>query len=167
MKFFTAAWASGELDDAEFEKVVERYNEHLATIDPCSEVYRFATTVGLNDVYLDRIVVDSTAGSIELLLLTGDLQVGYWRTTLTYGSARITGGQTVLAQGLSSRPTEIWYDEFGSDLEGLSHAFLLAPRTHPLRSVGEFRIDFQAFAFSQVRAGGRELATPNDQSVWG
>jgi hypothetical protein len=101
-----------------------------------------------------------------LLLLTGDRQVGYWRTTLSYGSARIAGGQSLLARALSSRPTEIWYDEFTTNAESLSHTFLLAPRTNAMRSPGEFRIDFQDFSFSQLPATGRDLATSEDQSVW-
>jgi hypothetical protein len=167
MQFFTAAWASGKFDDAEAEGVVARYNDHFATFDHGGMVYRFATTVGLNDAYLDRVIVDSRLDRIELLLLTGDLQVGYWRTTLLYSSARIADGEAVLMRGLSLRPTEIWYDEFTHDLESMSHAFLLAPRRGPLLSQGEFRIVFKDFNFSQVRAGGRELATGQDESVWG
>ena len=167
MQFFTAEWAFSQLDVAEADNVVERYSDHLATFDQNGQVYRFATTVGLNDAYLDRLVVDSAAGRIDLLLLTGDVQVGYWRTTLSYGAAQIAHGQTVLARGLSSRPTEIWYDEFTSDIEGMSHAFLLAPRTRLVGTPGEFRIDFKDFSFRQVKVRGRELATSEDQSVWG
>jgi len=166
MQYFTAAWATGGLDDADLEKAVERYNEHVSAFDQQGQVYSLATTVSLHDAYLDRLVVDSATGLIELLLLTGDLQVGYWRTTLSYRSARIADGQTVLAHALSRRPTEIWYDEFANNLEGMSHSFLLAPRTRAMRSLGEFRIDFQGFSFSQAKADARILTTPKDQSVW-
>jgi hypothetical protein len=166
MEFFTEAWLSGDPSDDEADKVIEQYHDHLATFDRDGEVYRLATTISLHDAYLDRLTIDNTTGQIDLLLLTGDLQVGYWRTTLSYASARIAEGKSTLARALSSRPTEILYDEFTRTAEGLSHGFLLAPRRRTQVSGGEFRIDFQDFSFRQESVIGRSLATANDQSVW-
>jgi hypothetical protein len=166
MQFFTEPWLSGDLDGDEELNVIEQYHDHLATFDRDGQLYRLATTISLHDAYLDRLTIDNAAGRIDLLLLTGDLQVGYWRTMLSYSSARIATGKSTLSRGLSSRPTEILYDEFTRTAEGLSHGFLVAPRRRTQLSGGEFRIDFQDFSFRQEPADGRSLATIDDQSVW-
>jgi hypothetical protein len=167
MQFFTEAWLGGDLDEDEEQKIVEQYHDHLATFDRDGQLYRLATTISLHDAYLDRLTIDDKTRRIDLLLLTGDLQVGYWRTTLSYASARIVQGKSALERGLSSRPTEILYDEFTRTAEGLSHGFLLAPRRRTQLSGGEFRIDFQDFSFLQESVSGRNLTTAIDQSVWG
>jgi hypothetical protein len=166
MQFFTEAWLSGDLGDDEELKIIEQYRDHLATFDHDGQLYRLATTISLHDAYLDSLIVDIKAGRIDLLLLTGDLQIGYWRTTLSYSSERVAAGKPVLRRGLSSRPTEILYDEFTRTAEGLSHGFILAPRRRTQVSGGEFRIDFQDFSFRQEPASGRNLATVGDNSVW-
>ena len=168
MEYFTTEWASGNLSDDAYARVIEQYNEYLSTLDRTSGAWRFATTISLNDAYLDRVLYDRSEGSLRLSLLTGDNQVGYWMTELTYAAARIADGERVLKLGLSKRPSEIWYAEFTGSPNASSHAFLLAPNNgQRLRSPGEFRISFDKFDFAQVRIATRQLPTATDLSVWG
>jgi len=168
MEFFTPEWASGNLDDDDSAAVVQRYNEYLGSLDKAGAVWRFATTVNLNDAYLDRVIVDKLTGNLKLSLLTGDLQVGYWMTELTYSAAQIVDGAEILRLALSKRPSEIWYDEFSGSPHAGSHAFLIAPRQDEgLQSWGEFRITFDGFHFTQKRVISRQLPTSEDQSDWG
>ena len=80
MEYFTRAWALGDLSDEEFEKVEERYRTYLGSLDQGGPVFRFATSVSLNDAYVDGL--KHSEGALSLRLLTGDLQRGYWHTEL-------------------------------------------------------------------------------------
>jgi hypothetical protein len=161
MKYFTFDWAMGKVED---DQLIDRYNRFLTTL-PSQSVVRFATTIGLNDAYVDRVIYDSRSRELKLLLLTGDLQVGYWRTELSYAGALI-GNESILRHALAQRPTEIWYDEFTQDAGRLTHGFLLAPRDLRGAKAQEFQIEFDAFDYSQILAEERELKTPTDVSEW-
>ncbi|WKL57536.1 hypothetical protein Q1W73_00685 [Asticcacaulis sp. ZE23SCel15] len=102
---------------------------------------------------------------MKLLLLTGDLQVGYWRTEFVYSGARILN-LPVLQLALTQRPTEIWYDEFTQENDRSSHSFLLAPKEMRGAVAQEFRIEFDQFDYSQKPQKLRRLATPHDVSEW-
>jgi hypothetical protein len=101
--------ASGDLSDDEAAQVLKQYNEYLGTLDQRSAAWRFATTISLNDAYLDRVLSDRSKGSLRLTLLTGDKQVGYWMTELHYSGAEIAAGEEILKLGLSKRPSEVWH----------------------------------------------------------
>lgn len=162
MKYFTHAWAYGDMDDEAFDRVLQHYNEHLArNFEQDAALWRFANTVGLNDAYVDRIIVRPATREIRLLLLTGDLQVGYWRTELLYSHAEIVEGAVALRRALAARPTEILYDEFVREPDRPSHAFLL-----DLNQPNEFRISFETFDYAQTPTPARLLATKRDQSEW-
>lgn len=166
MDFFTPEWAAGDLDDGEFDRVIQRYQNYLEGMPASAIARRFAGTVSLNDAYLDRVTFDRSAGRLKLLLVTGDNQIGYWRTEIAYSGAHIVVGEDVLRFALSTRPSEVWYDEFSGAPFDLTHGFLLAPQQPmSLASPGEFRIKFRGLSFAQTRAEGRSLATADDQSV--
>lgn len=153
MRYITQAWAAGSLSERRSAAVLRDYNKSLEADDIPVEVRRFATTIGLNTAYIDSL--GSNAGTLELKLLTGDLQVGYWRTTLTYLQAHLEG-EEVLARAIRQRPTEIWHDEFVGQGSATTHSILLAPKgSRSLRSRGEFHIQFAGFQFSQIPAETR------------
>jgi hypothetical protein len=166
MRYFTRDWANGELDDGAADLVWPEYLRDLqASFDPAGPVCGFAASVSLNDAYVDRLTIRRSSNEVRLLLLTGSLQVGYWRTELVYSGGRIAQGEDVLRSALELRPTEIWYDEFAWDRDGGRHSFLLVP-SGPLGEQ-EFQIAFDGFDYVQAPAGDRVLATPDNQSVWG
>lgn len=154
MEYFTRAWAVGELSDEEFETVLPAYQAYIDALDHDSTVWRFATTIGLNDAFVDRM--DAEAGDVRLRLLTGDLQRGYWHTELTYRNARVVHGQDALLRAVESRPTEIWYDEFSGTMPNMVHRFLLV-QANGVEDRGEVHIEFTDFDFSESPAPNREL----------
>jgi hypothetical protein len=115
----------------------------------------------------DRAERSIATGSLRLLLLTGSLQAGYWRTELNYGGVVSLEGEAPLKSALSLRPSEVWYDEFVRGADATEHGFLLAPRGGAESSPGEFRIRFSTFDFTQAPASSRSLATSADRSDWG
>ena len=166
MRYFTAAWASGDLDEGASSAVGTQYNRDLTGAFSVDDPLRqFAERVGLNDAYVDRVEWDSS-DSLKLLLLTGSLQAGYWHTELTYSDVSAIEGEDALRASLASRPTEIWYDEFYRDGGAIVHGFLLAPHATKLQSAGEFAIRFGSFSFTQSPAADRQLKFPSDQSRW-
>ena len=158
MRYFTPAWANGSLDEAEYEAVLPAYREHLAAFDSDSAVARFANSISLNDAWFDRFEINEATASVTLLLLTGDLQVGDWRTTLTYTGAKVVEGMDVLGHAFADRLHEVWYDEFTLVDGQNSHGFLLVSRSGS-EAAGEFRITFEDFDYMQERAPGRVLST--------
>jgi hypothetical protein len=154
MEYFTRAWALGDLSDEEADTIDAQYRSYVASLDHEGSVWRFATTVSLNDAYVDRL--DCSEGVLSLRLLTGDLQRGYWHTLISYAGGRITVGQEALEQAPRVRPTEIWYDEFSGVPPRMVHRLLLVkPDTAEDR--GEVHIEFAEFAFSETRVAGRVL----------
>lgn len=154
MDYFTRAWALGDLSDEEFDNVDERYREYIGSLDPNGPVRRFATTISLNDAFVDRFTYSD--GNLLLHLLTGDLQRGYWHTLLRYSGSRVVAGLEALESAVAVRPTEIWYDEFAAAQPGMVHRFLLVkPDTTEDR--GEVHIEFEEFFFSETSAAGRVL----------
>lgn len=167
MKYFTEAWASGDLPETESAPVFDIYARDLsAAFEAGSSIRRFVENVGLNDAYIDRVSFDRKAGSLDLLLLTGSLQVGYWHTRISYRGVSEVFGEPILKAALSTRPTEIWYDEFRREGDDIVHAILLTPRGASIRSAGEFAVRFQHFDYSQTPATDRELLSPDDRSEW-
>lgn len=154
MEYFTRAWALGDLSDEEFENVGERYRNFIGSLDENEPIWKFATTVSLNDAYVDRL--DVSDGAFSLRLLTGDLQRGYWHTLIRYDGGSIVEGLGAIERALAVRPTEIWYDEFSDCSSRMAHRFLLVkPGTTDDR--GEVHIEFDRFSFSETRATGRFL----------
>lgn len=166
MKYFTRAWVHSEAEDGAADAVWPKYRRDIeASFERNVSVIRFATTISLNDAYVDRLTVDHAATELRFLLLTGSLQVGYWRTELIYSGGRIVEGEEILRSALGNRPTEIWYDEFAVDAAGASHAFLLVPGG--IHSEREFKIAFDHFEYVQHPASDRLLASADDHSDWG
>jgi hypothetical protein len=154
MEYFTRTWATGNCSDEEFDGTTERYQSYVDSLDHEGPVWRFATSISLNDAYVDWL--DCSEGVLSLRLLTGDLQRGYWHTLICYGEGRIILGQKALERALKARPTEIWYDEFAATSAGMVHRFLLVEEG-TLKDRGEFHIGFCDFSFSQTRAVQRIL----------
>lgn len=154
MEHFTRAWALGDLSDVEAAKVESAYRAYIDALDQGSAVWRFATTIGLNDALVDRASTDS--GDIRLRLLTGDQQRGYWHTEITYKNARVVVGHDALSQAVQNRPTEIWYDEFSGVEAEMVHRFLLV-QPNGTEDRGEVHIQFTGLEFSETPAQGREL----------
>ncbi len=154
MQFFTRAWAMGEFSDEAYESVIENYQASIAALDEGDAVRRFATSVSLNDAWIDR--VEFAANDIILMLLTGDLQRGYWHTKLIYQNARVTTGAEALELATKDRPTEIWQDEFVRIDAHMEHRFLLVAPGHS-DDRGEVHVAFSGFAFSETAAAGRYL----------
>lgn len=157
MEHFTRAWADGEFSDEEDDKVLPAYQAYVDALDHDTAVWRFATTVGLHDAFVDRVSIES--GDVRLRLLTGDQQRGYWHTEITYRNARVVFGQDALAEAVLNRPTAIFYDEFAGSMPEMVHRFLLV-RANGTEDRGEVHIEFAAFNFSQSPAQGRELPPP-------
>ena len=155
MEYFTRSWALGELTDAEFDKSLADYRGYLASLDPKGSVRHLADNISLNDAWIDRLTVES--GGVSLLLLTGDLRRGYWRTTINYVGARIIFGQDALERAVQYRPTEIWYDEFSGRSRNMVHRFMLV-EPHSTVDRGEVHIAFADLDFSESPADARTLS---------
>jgi hypothetical protein len=168
MKYLTAEWALGCLDEDACEAAVEGYQTYLDALDESDPVWRFVRTPSVHDAYLDKVVFDRTKQVLKLSVVNGDVQSGYFLTELVYSCARITCGEDVLRRALSERPSEIWYDEFAGSPRATTHSFLLAPIDNDhSRRADEFSITFGEFNFTQIRLESRRLTTQDDQSDWG
>lgn len=153
MEHFTREWASGDLSDQDFDAIAANYSAYLGALEPESAVAKFATSISLHDAWIDR--VEQNCDALALTLLTGDLQRGYWFTTLRYQGPKVLAGLAALQEAARRRPTEIWYDEFGGSPPSVHRFLLVEPGGTADR--GEVHIEFAGFEVSQRSAGDRAL----------
>ena len=110
MKYFTRAWATGGLTDADYETVLPSYWRHFDRIKGSlpAPLVTFATKLSIHDGLIRRVVVDQEADTLALELLCGDLQIGYFDLDLVYG--HVDWGVldlVALARRANDRETEI------------------------------------------------------------
>ncbi len=108
MKFFTPEWATGELTDEEFESTEDRYSDYLSDLNLPAKVLSLAKA-DLHDGLMER--VHEAAGTLTVTLVCGDLQRGYFETTITYEDPLAWGANVTLPQFAAK----------GSDLEVIEH----------------------------------------------
>ncbi len=131
MKYFTRAWASGDLSDTEQEQILESYQEHLSRHRSVlsGNIAKLATRISLHDGLVRRVVIDRRTVELKLELLCGDNQVGYFDLDLTYRGVQWDGFDLeVLERRARDRRTEILYDEVDVLSDGVfEHALLFWP----------------------------------------
>src|SRR5512138_2648091 len=114
MRFFTRAWYSGELPDAEAEAVPDAYRRHLEalTADLPAGVRTLAEGLNLHDGRIRRITLDADAREVRLELRCGDRITGYEDVVVTYVDAELEPSVlAALRDATTDRSTEVLYDE--------------------------------------------------------
>ena len=109
MRFFTRAVVSGDLNDAEVERISACYQQHIGDIagSASPEIAELAQT-NLHDGLIRRVVVQPDADELVLSLRCGDLQVGYFDIDILYLGVSIDAQQLeVLTRRVHDRRTEI------------------------------------------------------------
>ncbi len=86
MKFFTPDWYATDACDQSAFEAYRDYVAQIADVLP-REIHDFMRACSLHDGLLRRASVERDA--VELVVLTGDLQVGYRDTHLVYLGAAI------------------------------------------------------------------------------
>ena len=125
MKFFTAAWAIGELPDEEYEAAIPAYSKHLSSLCLPADLQPLADS-DLHDAMVEAI--ERQGDTLTLSLVTGDLQRGYCCTNITYRDFELVGGSEELES--TDEATEILYDEIDRLQDRYVHRFLLSTYAH-------------------------------------
>jgi len=125
MKFFTAAWATGELSDEEHEAAIPAYAKHLSSLSLPADLQPLADS-GLHDAVVEAI--DRHDDTLTLSLVAGDLQRGYSSTNITYRGFELVGGSGQLES--TDEPPEILYDEIDRFHGRYVHRLLLSTYAH-------------------------------------
>ena len=168
MRWFTDA--ASDVDDANWDRRVSAYSEHLANIAPrLPRVIRALATdpaLDLHDGRFELVDVDLEAGRVTMLIGAGILDVGYRQLSLRFDEATVVPENLHLlaeAIGASFRPnhwrrgrgvTEIRYHEVDLLPDG---RFVLRLRLWPFH---EFAVEFGAFSYSEVPLPARPAARP-------
>jgi hypothetical protein len=146
MKFFTRAWLDGELTDEEFEATIPRYRSHIESLALPEDVRALEDT-RLHDATLIRL--DRTASRLSLTLITGDLQQGYYDTTLNYlTNSLATATVEKLRSFLHPSDADLLYAEVDRGGAGFVHRLLFSTRE-------EVAIPFDAIAIRQTQRSSR------------
>ncbi len=132
MKFFTRAWANGELSDEDAEAIRGSYQMYLDNLVPKLPETLKSLAIGdpsLHDGLIHKVIIDTGANSLEFILCCGDLQTGYFDVDLVYSGV---DWSVLDIQALKRRArdpeTEILYDEVGQVAEGVyEHRILFWP----------------------------------------
>lgn len=111
MKFFTRAWANGELSDEATQAIGPAYRDYLDSLN-LSPHLRELADLNSHDGYILNVNYDEAANSLKLRLRCGDLQVGYFDATLVFADAVIPPNDVeLLRQATRPNDAEILYDE--------------------------------------------------------
>jgi hypothetical protein len=164
MKFFTRAWAVGELSDAAFNETIAEYERHLDGLAPRlpATIRCLARELNLHDGLIRRAVYDRSGRELRLELRCGDNQMGYFDLDLMYFGAILDQADITALQGAArDSETEVWYDEV--DLAG-DGAFLHRVLFHPSR---ECEIMFRALGLRLLPRADRSLPGFPDRYVEG
>lgn len=153
VRWLTREWASGELDDDEWDARWEQYASHCADVrSRLSKDAELLLDVNLHDAQ-HRSFEYSPHETLTVRALMGDLIVGYEFVELTYMDAelRVSEVGSVRALRLLHDRTEILYTEVDAEADGrFVHRVLLWPR-------GEYEVVFTAVKVH------REPASPGDR----
>lgn len=139
MKWLTREWASGELDDDEWD---EHWKEYLAHNDEMlprlsNGAERLIQEINLHDAQIHAFE-HRPDNVLVIRALIGDLQVGYQFIELTFldSQVRLEPGSTLESLRLLDDQTEIIYDEVDVEADGrFVHRVLLWPQ-------GEYEVVF-------------------------
>jgi len=127
MKFFTAAWATGELPDEEHEAAIPAYARNLSSL--CLPTHlQPLVDADLHDALVEA--VERQGDTLTLSLIAGDLQRGYHSTSITYRGFELVVGSEQLESGVEEEATEILYDEIDRYQDRYVHRLLFSTYTH-------------------------------------
>ncbi len=153
MRWFTREWATGALDESEFERRVSEYQQHLEAIRPdLRDGAEQLLSVNIHDAQV-RSWQLTEDGVLHLRVLAGDLQRGYEWLDLRYELVRLVGASSEDIGGwrLDEPGVELLYDEIdGADGGKYEHRILVSPD-------GEFGIRFSSVELT------RQPAQPSDR----
>lgn len=143
MKWLTREWASGGLDDEEWDERWENYLAHNDEVLPRlgSGAERLVQDINLHDAQIHAF--EHRADNVLVVrALIGDLQVGYEFIELAFldSHLRLEPGSTLESLRLLEDETEIAYDEVDVEANGrFVHRVLLWPR-------GEYEVVFASLS---------------------
>jgi hypothetical protein len=152
MRFFTPEWFSGDMTDAEYERTIQKYADHIAVVrnDLPSRLIQLLDNVSLHDALARRAILRDETFHLELR--AGNLQKGYSDVTLLYGDVVAVFGRPSVNDIINDEFPEIVEDEIDIvDLGLFEHRLLFA-------SDGELVVQFRSFDFSSFPVEDREFA---------
>lgn len=151
MRFFSHEWAS--LDDAEAKKIADAHWRVVQKIDKgiAVNLTSFVEKCDLRGALLDKITIHKTKRCVDLQLVSGDNQSGYYSLLINYKDALISKASNELEAIFESRSSRIRFDEFDIyDSDKPCHRFLLWPR-----NFGEIEIQFSDLGYQRTSIDDR------------
>ncbi|GAA1767305.1 hypothetical protein [Agromyces humatus] len=153
MKWLTREWASGTLDDSEWDSHWRDYQVHCTAVMPRLRdgAERLVQGVNLHDGQIQSFEYRPD-GALVVRALVGDLQVGYEFVELSFVDAelRLEPGATIDSLRFHDAESEIVYDEVDVEADGrFVHRVLLWPQ-------GEYEVVFTALSERREEATSRD-----------
>lgn len=147
MKYFTRGYISGELADAEAERIGTAYQQHIQVISDFAPVaIADLSKTNLHDGLIRRVVVKHNTNELLLSLRCGDLQVGYFDLELLYSGVSLDIQLLkVLSRRAHDKQTEILADEIDAAADGrFVHRLLFWPEDEISITFANLRLTRQA-----------------------
>lgn len=131
MRFLTPDWHRGELSDDEATRAETAFEVHQAALAAAASepIRELATGRSLHDALVVSVTVDRSRHRIDLVLLAGDQQRGYFERRITYDEVALDRVDTTVLATIARDPrTELLYTELDRGETGLySHSLLFWP----------------------------------------
>jgi Protein of unknown function (DUF4085) len=127
MKFFTRAWATGELTDEEYARVPDAYWNYLAALHLPPAVAALSK-INLHDAHILAVDHQSEHSLLTLRFRCGDLQRGYSDVTLAFSYVTVDlATADTLRRAVRPARVEVLYDEIDRSDQSFNYRLLLYP----------------------------------------
>jgi hypothetical protein len=148
MKFFTRAWTSGEMTEAEAAAVPEIYGRYVATLNLPPAIAALSQ-VNPHDAFVMDVEHQPEQSRLTLQLRCGDLQRGYFDVTLAFSQVVVDGtALDTLRRAVRPARVEVLYDEVDRSDDCFEYRLLLYPD-------GEVSIRFRQVELTERPAANR------------
>jgi hypothetical protein len=149
MKFFTRAWANGEMTDDQFEAVREAYWQYVATLQ-LPPMIAALSKLNTHDAYVLGVDYQPERSHLTLRLRCGDRQRGYSDVILTFSQVTVDpAALDTLRRSLRPAAVEVLYDEVDRSRKSFDYRLLLHPD-------GEVNIQFEQVDITERRVADRQ-----------
>jgi hypothetical protein len=144
LKFFSAAWHSGDMPDEEATRIPAAYEAHVRELAPAlpAPAQRLVRETSLHDGVMRS--VSQEGDTLNLLFRAGDQQAGYFDARLRYTAVQVTPAtEQFLCAIVGNRDVELLYDEFDSAGDGKQwvHRLLFWPYHEVSIQFGAFDLE--------------------------
>jgi hypothetical protein len=160
MNYFTKEWASGGLEEEEWERAVPEYQAHIDSIigKLSPSLNTFLNSISIHDALINHVDIDEEKSTVKIQLVNGDIQTGYRNLKMTYSGVDFLHlDLDKLAHLARDRRTELLYDEIDCLENGYFIHRILSYGRYQNENYIDIEFRFEDFTFVETPRADRTV----------